>query len=67
MKVKIIKARKSSYWYANKIGCIFEVKETTRWGKREYEVINNREFMDNKYYIEIGDTIDIEHVKVILI
>jgi hypothetical protein len=61
MKVKIIKASKPTYWYANKIGCVFEVKEVIWRGKKEYRLIK-----DNSYIIHIEDTIT-EKVKVILV
>ena len=70
MKVKIIKASKGTYWYANKIGCEFEVEENVWYGKKEYRVIKELKTKHSEYdghfFIQIKDT-NMAQVKVILI
>lgn len=59
MKVKVIKANLSSYWYADKVGEVFEVIENKN-GSWDFQEANNREV---KRYFDKGDVEIIEEKK----
>lgn len=59
-KVKIVSCEKSTYWYADKIGKVFEVEGVSPWlGPYIYENLNQKR-IDLKSYLVEGD---IEFVK----
>lgn len=55
MKVKIVMASKSTYWYASHIGEVFEVEQSDK--PRKYAVVGEKLGPYSTHYIDIIDTI----------
>jgi hypothetical protein len=61
MQVKIIKSSRQTYWYANKIGDVFEVDKRTRMGGYTDYIVKPERRSDCEFS-RIIDTVDCEEL-----
>jgi hypothetical protein len=55
MKIRVIKSAKPTYWYAKRIGEVFDGEPDVYFNDGSYRVEDCRDGTDDAGYIEVGD------------